>query len=275
MKKSKNLFRLLRYDFRVGTRRTFWRMVFILFVLTCVCGMICRDMMLNQWSSNMWDCFYQLLEGTPEYYKDRLSEFRLPIIVVLFQMMLLFLLGNYAKCDICGYGKLVFLESGSRVKWWISKIIWTMAMVVLYYAMTFLIMGGIVFLCSGSKNAFLLSDSALFLMTGGKKSEFLVNLIVLPLLVSETFALWQTWAGVFLKPVWGYCLAGVLWILSAYKTTPLLIGNYSLLMRNPYFGGTENLTGKSGMIVCLLLSLILISSGMILMKKYDLLNKEE
>lgn len=272
MKSKCTLPRLVWYDLKVGARQNRYRFLFALLMLVFVSELSILSMRQNMTQVNFWNYCYQAFLGIIEYTKDRTSQFTLPILVMLFQLILLFLVGSYPKQGMCGYGKAVFFESGSKRIWWMSKYIWMVCNILFYYAAFFLVLIVCTALEQSEGAIFSLQASEIFAMTGASAAKFLQNLLLLPLLTSFTMGAIQLLLSVFVKPVWGYAACIVILIVSAYLTSPYLIGNYFMMARNADMaGGPIHL--QSGICINVLLCFVVWAAGAVKIKHYDLLSR--
>ncbi|MDD3278020.1 MAG: hypothetical protein PHG16_03950 [Lachnospiraceae bacterium] len=272
MKSRVPLRKLIWYDLRVGTKVNIYRYLFATVILVFISELVLLLAHDNHLSLQLWDLFYQIFEGLPEYTKERESQFQLPVLLMMFQLFMLFTIGSYPKQDICGYGRNVFLESGSRKRWWGSKCVWLCVNIMVYYVLAIFILA-ICLWVQGSPVSFKVTDSMTFQQVGKNTVSFFGNLLLLPLLVSETMGILQLFIGVFLRPIWGYGVSIALLVISAYKVNPLLIGNYFMMARNRYFSLDGKLSMTEGSIVCLILFLGIMILGSWMMGRYDILNK--
>lgn len=82
------------------------------------------------------------------------------------------------------------------------------------------------------------AESAVNLPLAGLSGlEIILPLLILPLLVSITLGLLQMLLSFIFSPIIGYMLSIVILVVSVYKESPLLIGNYSMMARNKLFMG--------------------------------------
>lgn len=274
MRNRAPLRKLIWYDLRVGTKVTMYRYLLAIIILIFISELALFLIRDNNLPLQFWDLVYNIFEGIPEYTKERGTRFQLPTLIMMFQLFMLFVIGSYPRQDICGYGRNVFLQSGSRRRWWVSKCVWQCFNILAYYVAAMLILGTCL-LVQSNVLSFRIADSMIFQQVGKDAVSFLGNLLLLPIIVSETMGVMQLFIGVFIKPVWGYAVSISLLVVSAYKVNPLLIGNYLMMMRNEYFSPDGKLNLAEGCIVCLILVIGIVVLGGWMMGRYDILNKED
>lgn len=274
MKNKVSLRKLIWYDLRVGTKVNLYRYLFAIVILVFISELVLLLAHDNSLSLQFWDLLYKIFEGLPEYKKERASQFQLPVLIMVFQLFMMFIIGSYPKQDICGYGRNVFLESGSRKRWWISKCVWMCVNIIVYYVAAVFILG-ICLSIQESIHSFKIADSMIFQQVGKDSVSFLINLLLLPLFTSETIGILQLFIGVFIKPIWGYTFSIALLVISSYKVNPLLIGNYFMMARNRYFSLDGKLGVAEGSIVCMILFIGVVILGSWIIGRYDILNKED
>lgn len=272
MKNSRNLGRIIRYDFKAGGSQLRGRYLTAAVILVFIGGIVLEEQKTQLLSGNFWDLTSQLFQGIAEYKKEeRASQFQLPVLLILHQLFLFFTVGNYPKEDMCGYGKQVFIESSSRQRWWIGKVMWVLGHILFYYMATWILL--IIAAVYVTGEGIYPSDSELFLM-GGNISEIIKNLLLLPMGASMAIAIWQLVIGIFIKPVWGYAAAVTCLVVSAYKVTPVLPGNQMMMLRNACLAGgkikfAEGAGFCAGFILCGIIC------GMVMIKRCDIIDKGE
>ncbi|RHR21907.1 hypothetical protein DWX43_23125 [Clostridium sp. AF19-22AC] len=272
MKRKQSLCKLLAYEFKIGSKLTIYRYIFTSILLMFIIGLLIYHAHQTGRHLQFWDMYTELWEGVPIYIKGRTSEFKLPVLIVFTQTLMLFLVGSYPRREMQGYGKYEFLYT-SRRKWWFSKCVWVSSNILLFYVLLMLILAILVLV--QEKNIIFLSldSSSIFITADRNRVQMLLNVVLLPFLVSETLGMIQTFIGIFLKPIYGYVISEAIIIVSAYKLNPLLIGNYMMMLRNRFFVPESNIGLREGVITCLGVYIFLFYIGCILIRKADILAK--
>lgn len=272
MKKKQSLCKLLTYEFKIGSRLTISRYIFTSIMLMFVIGLLIYQAHQTGQRLQFWDMYTELWEGVPIYIKGRTSEFKLPVLIVFTQTLMLFLVGSYPRREMQGYGKYEFLYT-SRRKWWLSKCVWVSSNILLFYILLMLILAILVLIQEKSISFLSLDSASIFTEAGRNRAQILLNIVLLPFLVSETLGMMQTFIGIYLKPIYGYVISEAIIIVSAYKLNPLLIGNYMMMLRNRFFVQESNIGLREGVITCLAVYILFFYIGCILIRKADILVK--
>lgn len=263
--------RICRYDLKVGMWQVRYRWLFGILLLFFL-GILVWQGVEQAEGKNFWDLVWYMFSGSEPYEQTDTSVFRLPVMLILHQMILFFIVGSYAKTDMAGYGRHVLLTARSRWNWWWAKCTWIFLQTFLYYIATYIIVCLVAI--TGGKAGFGISSSYRFGETKGEQVIFLINLIVLPLLTSMMFATVQLIIGFLTKPVLGYgCVLGTL-VLSSYFASPWVLGNYLMMLRNRYMVG-EGMEWKTGIFLDIFVIVILVVFGGEWMRRKDILTGGE
>lgn len=129
----------------------------------------------------------------------------------------------------------------------VSKFVWTISMVLLFYLLTLVIFAGNIMVQSevSGREILLCLETALI------GNEWL-TLYLLPLMADAAIAVMQMAFSFLMNSFLSYIVALIYLIVSAYCKHVLLLGNYSMLLRNEIV--TENGVGtETGMAVSLVL----------------------
>ncbi len=201
------------------------------------------------------------------------APFQIPIYWFALQLYLAFVVGGYANRDLAGYGKNILIRARTRTGWWLSKCLWNVAGVLVYYAILFLCA---VLFAAATGSVSLLPNLQIagewLNMDCSAASAQQVALVaaLAPLLTSLAVCLLQMFLSFLLRPIYGYVAVAVLMIASAYCFTAVLPGNWSMLLRSEAL-----LPGGIPFEVALLLSLLLMAvsvlAGLIYFKRCDIL----
>lgn len=272
MKKKQSLCRLLAYEFKIGSKLTIYRYIFTSILLMFVIGLLTYHAYQTGQHLQFWDMYFELWEGVPIYIKGRTSEFKLPVLIVFTQTLMLFLVGSYPRREMQGYGKYEFLYT-SRRKWWFSKCAWVFSNILLFYVLLMLILVIPVLVQEKSISFLSLDSTSIFMASGRNRAQILLNVVFLPFLVSETLGMIQTFISIFLKPIYGYVISEAIIVVSAYKLNPLLIGNYMMMLRNRFFVPEANIGLREGVMTCLSVYILFFYIGCKLIRKADILVK--
>lgn len=274
--------RIIEYDIFMGFKSEIKKYIFSI-LLTWICCFFMYDTMNN---FNLYEgisfnyCYGDLimynLRGMPKYIPGY-EQYTLPIIWILNQVMIAFIAGHYPSRDIYGYGRIILLQSCSRKKWWISKCIWIILSVVIYYIIIFGV--SVVFALTHNYSCRLTPDLYVTNILYGidlsniNISVFMVTLIALPILVSIAFSLFQNTVSFITNPIFGFIAVVILQLISTYFTTPFLLGNYSMVIRNVLCDSTTDIKTSNGIIFSVLFAIAFAVIGGIYFNRKDIIDK--
>lgn len=268
--KDKGIFqRVFRYDMRVGVWQVRYRygiagIFLIIFIQSTIQKFHSNDMEIQY-----WDVLYAMFEGIQPSVPGRGEQFDLPVLLIVFELLMFFIVGNYSRADVFGYGRHVLLAAKSKRTWWLSKCVWVIGNILLYYALAGALLVSMVFLNNPSIR-FGLSSSCLYAQTGRNATMFLGNLVFLPILTSVMIGLLQMLVGFVTKPIFGYASVIALLVISSYSESQWLAGNYLMMLRNRFMV-SEGVGFAFGVVYqCILIGLIVLI-GVIWMNKKDVL----
>lgn len=268
-KRSCRFFKEMQYELQIGAKLTKTRYIECLIVFSLLTIILIR----NEEYINYWDLCTRLWQGIPKYTRDGTTVFQLPIFQIIIHTFMLFLVGSYPTREIQEYGKYGFLYT-TRKRWWVRKNIWVSINILIYYFMLNMVI--IIGTLLNTKKLSSLSMSTSYVATYMQKGrqEIILGLIVVPILISFLFGIFQLFFSTYLRGVYGYIIIELLLVVSAYFTSPMLIGNYILLLRTDFFESESNIFLKVGICYSLVAYVILFVIGYFLITKKDVLYKK-
>ncbi len=249
-----------KYDFRVGILRDFYKYA----VIAGVTLFACVDFHLKTSTAGetvvLSDYIFHLFRGMKPYIQGE-SEFEIPILWFTVNLYLAYLIGKYPREDLSRSGIYVLLKSKSRAKWWLSKCVWCVASVIIYYAVIYFVIAAF---CVWMKMDLALQvrasgNSVFFLYSGREDISFCV-LFLLPVLCSAAVSLLQLTVTFLTDVVYAFLAVAVLLLASAYLYTPVLVGNLSMLERCEYFQA-DGFRLKAAYLICAALAAISVLAG--------------
>lgn len=212
-----------------------------------------------------------IMQGMPEYIKTETSIFRLPVCWFLFHAYLFLIICFYPVNDLLGSGQRILVLTGSRKKWWYSKICWCVFSVTGYYLLFYVSLLCMSFIegvpGKGIDGIYRCFGINLHLLSPGK---FILVWIFLPILFSITIGVLQMLVGILLKPVAAYGMAILILIVSVYWLNPFMIGNYAMLLRNQLFT-EDGVISSIGIVLCIMISVFSVVIGKAVIEKKDII----
>lgn len=213
--------------------------------------------------------------GMQPYNPSSDNPFEIPIYWFALQLYLAFVVGGYANRDLAGYGKNILIRARTRAGWWLSKCIWNVASVLVYYTILFLC--AVLFAAATGSVSLLpnlqIAGEWLNVDCSAVSAQRAALVLVLaPLFSSLAVCLLQMLLSFILRPVYSYMVIAILMISSAYCYTTVLPGNWSMLLRSDVFlvGGIPL---ESALILALLLAVASVLIGLFFFKQCDILEK--
>lgn len=216
-----------------------------------------------------------LFRGMPEYFAVETGRFELPAPWLLLHACVLFLVGFYPVNDLTRSGGQAFVRSGKRRRWLFAKAFWVVCTVAAYYAclaaavaLCALMTGGVAGSVEGMRFLYGISIEEM----GG--TELFLFWWVEPFLVSLTLCLTEVVLSFAVGPVLalffmlGYLTASVFW------STPALLGNYAMLMRQDFWSGNRAVSFVNCVAGCGMCSVLALAAGSSIIRRKDILSLE-
>lgn len=256
----KQFCRLLSYDIKSGFResKVKWWIAIALFVF--LADVSISNCMVYHEGMGYFGYFTDLFMGMPKYVRSETSIFQLPVSWFLYYAYMFFLVNFYPVTDLYHCGMQSITASGSRIKWLISKFIWT-AMNVIAYQILFLM---ILFLLSAGRGQIETSSEALWTVYGinvGGMDRLTILLIwlIVPAFTGIAISFVQMAIGICINAIAGYLFTIAVMVVSVYWLEPFLIANYLMIIRNNQISmdGVEIGIGFMLNAVCVMLSVII------------------
>lgn len=285
--------KLIRYDIRQGFRYNAWKYVgtFVMFfVLSLMFFTLMNLAQKNHGFTDadlsIFDYLLFFLKGERSFVPDWDTRLRIPAVWLLFQIWLHFMLAAYPTQDIRSYGLQIFVRMEKRERWWLGKCVWNMMTVLSYYGILFFlaIVNGLIH--GYSFVPVLNADVTVWLYShqidpaAVTSSQVLLLFIVLPILVSLALGMIQMALSLAVGPFFSFLAVVVYLYLAVYKTTPYFIGNFAMAFRSNWLlpsgadmAGQECVTSIHGVGICLALMVIGVLFGLIVVRRYELLEK--
>lgn len=184
------------------------------------------------------DYLLYTFRGMHAFVRDGMNiknVFDIPPLWMIMNLYLAYLVGNYPTKDLYGYGQQILIRSRSRRQWWAGKVIWNLAMVLVFYFTGYLVLFGFT-LFTGTLSfqpsaviAARFCDIDIQNWAGG---SWLPVVLLQPVMASISLCFIQMAVSFFIKPVFSYLSVVCLLVLSAYYDTPFLVGNCAMILRS-------------------------------------------
>lgn len=228
-----------------------------------------QDMTLK---GTLADYLLNFFHGMESYEPSSQTKFNIPIIYMGIFIFISFIIGNYTMNDLSHRGIQIVIRCQSRYQWIFSKILWNLTAVCAAYMIVLLI--SVLF---GGNSTELTAEIADRMMhfnnvkeSGLSDNMLLLRMFGMSILVSISVAQLQMAISLLLSPVIAYFIVIAGAFLSAYMTSPYLIGNYYMLQRSSMFldDGVNYITG---IIICVLILAVSIWMDFVVIKHKNIL----
>lgn len=185
-------------------------------------------------TSSLPDVLVFMFKGIEVYVPSSDEPFKVPIFWMILQILPALLVATYPADDLHGYAINTLLRAKSRSLWWLAKCAWTVLTICAFYTLCLLLVLVLSLLTgTGSFTPSCLIN--LFINgidTSLLSSWSLVLALLVPLFVSIALSLVQVLLSFVIKPVLSFIVVMAYLLVSAYFFSPLLMGDYSMLLRN-------------------------------------------
>lgn len=277
-------FKLLRYDLKNGLLH-FWKryvLAFLLFLMACGDFLIRWDMMcyphpeIRKVLPSLGDYLAYSTIGIPPFEPASQTPFIFPALWILFYTLICCFQVSYPFQDLIGFGKHLLISSGKRSLWWLSKCVWCVCSVGIYFLIYYL--AALLFtLCSGGHFTLELNKYIDQILTipapAGQTREIMAVLFTMPFLTTISFSILQMTLSLFMKPFFSFGIVITCFFISTYYMHPFIFGNYAMLLRSMTWSEV-GLSPFFGMIFLILLILLSGGIGWYRFCRYDIINKE-
>lgn len=276
----RTLLKLIKLDIKKGFKFCKLKYLLSFLALTALAILSIAYYQKTNSNPNLGDTLIYLLSGITFYEPDpqRNIPFEIPNTWLVVFLLCSYLTLEYPFEDLDGQGEISVLVCGSKTKWWLSKCIWIVLTTISYFLLLALAASIATMIAGGALSLEVKPET----LQGIK--EYSSNLIEAPwntpflflsiIIVSCAINLIQLFASIIIKPLPAFGAIAVLYILSAYFSDPLLLGEYLLTARNAVF--VEN--GYSpfmGLILSIALALWAIIFSTLYFKQSDLITRGE
>ncbi len=281
-------FKILKYDIKRGIIKNLkgHLLPIILGIFLCISFVFEYTKSYDIHTATFLDIIYYSFAGSPKYIPNKDIPFIFPLVWATVFLLPLYLTSYYPFYDLLGYGKTVLIESGNRYKWWLSKSIWCLLQVAVYFVTLYLT---VIVFCLMVKipvvynvtinthemmiekyykaDVYSIGDYTLLDFDSSKSILFLL----LPILIISVFAILQMTISLISTPIYGFFTSATVLVASTYYLHPALLGNYIMVLRNDqvFYGGVNEVIGT---IVSVVLLTIVTVINLMLFREYDILS---
>lgn len=264
---------IIKHDWYSGLLGN-WKQLFIISIVFYICG-LAADAFANSFGvapfSFMENWIYVMQGCAPcSQTMQTGAQFELPIIWMILQIFLAYIIGGYPLYDLQTYGINLMVRTKSRSKWWIGKVLWIMELVgvvyllgVLMIAVVTLLSGGSVLLVRPEAAGVLKGDYSVFNGMGLALIGF-----ILPMLSSIAISMIQLLLIFLCNHFAAYAVVFLFIILSVFYSGPIWIYENGMSIRSNAFVYDGSFVNRIiGLVVVIVVTSV---AGCFVMKRRDI-----
>lgn len=212
--------------------------------------------------------------GMPVYVFDPKDFFEMPMYWFIFQMGIAYFTAYYAASDFKQNGKVLFVVAKTRGSWWISKCLWCILLVLLYYVSVYAGIGISAWANDAEMSLKITNEATLSWYGQMAADSSLVHIymavFILPITATIAISLIQMFLSFIISSVVSFAGVCGMYILSAYYTTCFLPGNFTIWIRSRYMD-EMGVSPKYGILILIIMFLFSIIAGWQYIKGKDVL----
>lgn len=221
---------------------------------------------------SMMDIVLYMLKGIKEYIPGE-EKFIIPYAWMSTQFLCAFVIFNSINNDLESYGLNMLVFSKNRTMWWLSKCSFSIVVTMIVYAVVYV---SAFFISGIYGGGFNFTQQYFEQITGIsyngiKEIPIMVFLFTMPVVTSITLNIFQMVTELAAGALFSIMLNMAVCIMSVYFMTPLLIGNFSMVLRNTLIVGNEGIDSVWGICAELILVIALVLLGNCIFKRKDIL----
>lgn len=271
--------KLMRFDLQYGILKSY-RKYLLFFLLVALAFFECQATLLSYGKDGATcaDYLLYIYGGMKEYIPIPGEIFKIPYLWLLNHIIILYFTLNYMYQDLTGYGQQIIYRSGSRNAWWLSKCVWQLSSVLLYYLIAWLEILGLSAITGVQISGEISSFMTEIMDFGGKmlpieRLDLLLEITLLPLLFTLALGFLQLTLCLFLKPTFSYIITTVVCVSSAYTIHNFLIGNFAMALRSDKVI-SNGVNMAVGILVFAGIVIGSVLAGFLKFRNYNILSKE-
>lgn len=262
----------IKYDLITGIKNR-WSIYLLFTVVTIIlCASISNEAYRRRLGSiSLVEYLIKVFMGMKDFSNaDRTAIFSIPYEWFIVQSFFIIMMSGYPKADFNERGYQVLIRSKSKKKWWFSKCVWLLCSTVLYYSILYLIIMVFAYFSAG-----LSLDTRSDIWKCGvnilNRKNIITAVFIMPAIVSLTLGILEMCIAFLTSTIIAvFCTLSYL-VMSAYWSNPILIGNYTMVLRNEAIIGRQGVNSEMGFSLCFVLSVLCIIIGYKHLKKTDIM----
>ena len=213
-----------------------------------------QDMGIMTGNGTIMDYFLNATRGMGVYIFDPKDVFFIPIGWFVFEIGIAYFIAYYAVNDFNDYGKLTLTAGKSRGSFFFSKVLWCITSIILYYALTWIVVAIGALICGASSTLKFSTEFTMNVLDYGtyytSQADIVYISIILPMFVNISLCLLEMTMAFYVSPVVSFALLSGYYIIGTYYTSPIFIGNFAMWLRSSFIT-EQGLSPMSGVILSL------------------------
>ena len=203
-------------------------------------------------------------------FSTQSGNFPIPITYLSIQIIVAILVGYYPYDDINGYGKQIFIRCQEKRKWLISKIVWSISTVIVFYFCTYITLFLFAYF-SGFDMSFEYHKEIIWAtnnidIPNIETITIIVNGIVMPILYSMVISILQICISLKATAIMGFLIVMIYDFIAIFSSSKFFLSNYSMILRNTEYSMVKY-DKVEGVITFVIISIFLVLIGKTIVNK--------
>lgn len=223
---------------------------------------------INSKDINFIDLFFSLFKGI-DY-----NIFPLPINWIFIHIYITYLIGSYCYDDLSEDSAHMVVKMGNRKYIWISKTIWMISTIIIFYVIILSIMflfSMVTFDLSFEYSNFSKQSILSNVQNNYSSMQFMLLTIVIYMLSSITMSILQMLISFIFKPTYIYIVNIFILIISLYLQKFTIPIQGSLILRQNIFDSMNNMNPVNTILYDLVAFILIFIIGSVYIKRFDML----
>lgn len=272
--------KLLKRDIRLGIlNRLYLYIIPVIFsfimVNDCAKAVLSIQERFNMQSpGTIMDFYVYSTAGMAFYQFDPMNGFIIPLLWFILQLGITYFTAYYAEKDYSENGINVMIAGRNRSSWWLSKMLWCVLSVLIYYLFAFTSCT-IFAMIRGAKMSLGVTDEFMKGVFGYNMiylpyKDLMLIVFVVPIAVTIGICLVQMLMSFIISPVTSFAITCGVYVLSAYYTIWFLPGSFTMWVRSSYFD-VRGLNPLSGLLIAAFMVVAVVVLGKSYFEKKDVI----
>lgn len=232
---------MLKYDLKNGIiQRAAWLLLpIIIFLIALV--RISSYAEFYDYGMNLGKCIFVALAGNSSI-ESAGKHFSVPILWLTIQMGCVLFTLEYPLRDLNLFGRQIIVRCGKRYKWWLSKCIWCVLSVLIYWMVGILMMSAFCLIKHFPLSLMINSETAASVLTdfdtdfkSFESGNAFWLLILVPIVMSAVLCMIQMLISILKNEIAALCISVFVIVWSMCSLNPIAFLNYAMFQRMSLF----------------------------------------